>query len=355
MLPRLAIDLGAIEANARAVVDACRPPGIEVWGVTKCVLGCPRVAQAMLRGGVAGLADSRLPNLNRLARALGDVPRMLLRLPSPSEAPRVVMLAGVSLNSESVTLAALGRAAAERGREHGVILMVDLGDRREGVLPGDLVELARTTRAAGSLRLAGIGANFACYGGVVPTPTNLAALVELAGQVKRETGEGTIKVSGGNSTSLKLVAEKAMPAGISQLRVGEAILLGREPSTGEPVPGTRPDAFRLEVEVLEVKRKPSGPCGRVARDAFGRRPDHRDQGDRMRALAAVGVQDLGVGTLHPLAAGVEVLGASSDHLILDVTGADEIPAVGERLSFRPDYGAVLALMTSPHVGRRYTQ
>lgn len=352
-MARLAIDLNVIEANARAVVEACRPLHIEVWGVTKCVLGCPRVARAMLQGGVAGLADSRLANLDRLRRAVGEVPRMLLRLPYPAEAPRVVELAGISLNSERVTLDALARAAGERGREHGVILMVDMGDRREGVLPEDLMELARVAASAAPLRLAGIGANFACYGGVVPTPANLEALVELAARVRQETGGGPVGVSGGNSTSLRLVATAAMPAGISQLRVGEAILLGREPSSGEPVPGTRPDAFRLEVEVIEVKRKPSAPCGEVARDAFGRRPVHRDQGDRMRVLAAVGVQDLGMGALRPLTGGVEVLGASSDHLILDVTDVDVIPAVGDRLSFRPDYGAVLALMTSPHVDRHY--
>lgn len=355
MLPRLEIDLPALESNTRRVVETCRLRGIQVWGVTKGVRGCPRVGLAMLRGGVEGLADSRLPNLIRLRQALGDPSLMLLRPPSPAQAQEAVGTARVSLNSEILTLTALGLAAAARKVEHEVILMVDLGDRREGVLPGDVLELARAARRERSLRLAGIGANFACFGGVLPTAESLVELVELAGRVRMATGASLDTVSGGNSSSLPLVIRAAMPAGVNQLRIGEGILLGRDPSTGEPLPGTRQDVFRLEAELIEVQRKPSAPCGPVARNAFGRQPVHIDRGDRLRALAAIGVQEIGAGTLCPASGGVEVLGASSDHLVLDVTAMEPAPRPGGRLQFLPDYGAVLALMMATDVCRQYRE
>jgi len=354
VFPRLEVNLETVQANAEAVVTACRRRGVEVWGVTKGTLGCPRVGASMLRGGVAGLADSRLGNLERLRRKLGrGVPLMLLRLPSPRQADAVVELAEVSLNSEEETLAALAAAAARRGIKHEVILMVDLGDRREGVLPPDLVPLAEAALAGKYLSLAGIGANFACYGGVIPTPANLSELADLAVRVATETGADLRVVSGGNSTSLRLVQEGSLPEAVTQLRVGEAILLGREPSTGEALAGTRQDGFRVIAEVIELKRKPSSPRGSIARDAFGRRPAFVDRGLRARALAALGVQDLGAGQLVPEDEGIAVLGASSDHLILDVTEAAGTVRVGSRLAFFPNYGALLALMTSPHVEKRY--
>ncbi len=352
-MSQLVIDLGKITANTRAVVDSCRSRGLEVWGVTKALLGCPRVGAAMLRGGVAGLADSRLANIERLHQTLGPAAMMLLRLPSPSQAQQTVALAAVSLNSEPATLDLLDRAAREGGGTHRVILMVDLGDRREGVLPADVEGLAGDVAHRRSLELVGIGANFACYGGVMPSPDNLTELVDLARQVRRVTGLELPVVSGGNSSSMRLVEEGTMPEGVTQLRVGEAILLGREPSTGRPVIGADADAFRLAVEVIEVKRRPSLPRGQTARDAFGREPRFEDRGERLRALGALGMQDLGAGSISPEAPGVEVLGASSDHLILDVTETGSAVRVGDHLWFRPNYGALLALATCPHVERHY--
>jgi predicted amino acid racemase len=308
----------------------------------------------MLQGGIAGLADSRLPNLERLRQALGPLALMLLRLPSPSHVGATVALAAVSLNSEPVTLNLLDRAARERGSTHQIVLMVDLGDRREGVLPEDVEAAVGEVVRHPALELVGIGSNFACYGGVMPSVANLRELVDIAARVRRVTGRELPVVSGGNSTSLRLVEERTMPEGITQLRVGEAILLGREPSTGRPVAGTRSDAFRLQVEVIEVKRRPSLPRGQTARDAFGREPRHQDRGERLRALGAIGIQDLGAGSIVPEAQGIEVLGASSDHLVLDVTEAGSSIKVGDQLWFRPDYGALLALATCPHVERHYT-
>ena len=49
-----------------------------------------------------------------------------------SEADKVVEYADISLNSELETIRALSKEALIKGRSHNIILMVDLGDLREG-------------------------------------------------------------------------------------------------------------------------------------------------------------------------------------------------------------------------------
>ena len=66
--PQIFIDLARIEHNARTVVDLCRQSGITPFGVTKGTCGMPQVARAMLRGGVAGIAESRFENEPRPRR-----------------------------------------------------------------------------------------------------------------------------------------------------------------------------------------------------------------------------------------------------------------------------------------------
>ena len=113
--PYLTIDLDRIEHNARTIVGLCEQHGIEVVGVTKATCGRPEVAGAMLRGGVAAIADSRMENLQRL-RAAGVPGRlMLLRIPPLSGVDEVVEAVDLSLNSELSVIAALSDAAARRG------------------------------------------------------------------------------------------------------------------------------------------------------------------------------------------------------------------------------------------------
>lgn len=355
--PRLLIDLAKLETNARWVTDLCRRHGVSVFGVTKACCGDPEVGGAMLRGGVEGLADSRLINLRRLKEAGIKAPLLLLRSPMPSEIPAVVQLAGMSLNSDPGVIRELDRQARQQGVLHRAILMVDLGDLREGVWPDRVLELVREVHSleehardyATGVRLAGLGTNFACFGGVVPSLPALGGLAELAGRCRREVGVDMPVLSGGNSTSLHLLAEGAWQPGINHLRVGESILLGYDLVSRRPFAGMHQDAFLLEAEVIETGRKPSVPTGEIGFDAFGNRPHFEDRGLRQRAIVALGKQDLGAGHVMPEEAGVEVVGASSDHLILDVTAAAGPVRVGDRLRFRPDYGAILGACTSPYV------
>ncbi len=351
--PTVAIDLRAIVENTRKIVAMCAVQGAEVWGVTKAACGSPAVARAMLRGGAAGLADSRIDNVRRLRHGGIDAPIMMLRIPSPSEAGAVAQLCDVSLNSELRALEALDAEAARSGKRHDVILMVEMGDRREGAAEDELPALCEAVLASEALNLAGIGANWMCASGVLPTPEKLQRLARIAEDVEARFDTRLRWVSGGNSANLPLMRRSPLPPRINQLRIGAAILRGEDVTTGGTLPGLRADAFTLEAELIEIKVKPSLPDGQTGPDAFGMVRSFVDRGERVRGIVNLGRLDIRPEGLTPRDRDVVIETASSDHLIVDLTEARRY-AVGDRMAFDMDYGALAQALLSPYVEKRLT-
>lgn len=168
--PQVAIDLGRIERNARTVTQRCTAAGIKVFGVTKGMCGMPQVARAMLRGGVTGLAELRFENIRRLRDSGITAPIMLLRSPPIARVEEVVRTVDISLQSELEIIREIARIAERMGRVHDILLMIDLGDLREGVWPSDLVPTVERILELKGVRIAGIGTNLGCFGAIMPTP-----------------------------------------------------------------------------------------------------------------------------------------------------------------------------------------
>lgn len=350
--PRLEISLDKIKHNTETLVRMCRRSGIRVTGVTKVFCGHEVIARAVVAGGIDAIADSRIENLKRLRDI--KLPKLFLRLPMISQASEVVEYADISLNSEIETIRALSAEASLKDRTHKVILMIDLGDLREGII--DQTEMLRTVEETLKLEriiVAGIGTNLTCYGGVIPTKDNLARLVELKRMIERNFDIVLDIVSGGNSSSLHLVEEEAMPDGINQLRLGESIVLGRETAYGHQIIGTYDDCFKLIAEIIEIKDKPSIPAGELGLDSFGNKPSFVDKGIRKRAICAIGKQDVVPESIVPDDGDIVILGASSDHLILDVTECHRTYKVGGLVSFKLTYGGILSSMTSEYVSKSF--
>ncbi len=290
--PRLEIRLDRIHHNARTLVDRLGARGISVTGVTKATLGSPEVARELLAAGVSGIGESRIENIEALRRAGLTCTLTLIRSPLPSQVDRVVAGADVSLNSEPVVLAQLSAAAARQGRDHGVVLMVELGDLREGILPADVEAVARQVGELPHLTLLGIGTNLACQSGVAPDAANMGELSDLARSLEATLGTTFAVVSGGNSANLDWALGCADVGRVDDLRLGESILLGREPLRRTPVEGLHTDAVTLVAEVIESKVKPSRPWGELEQTAFGSRAPAPDRGDTNRVILAVGHQDV---------------------------------------------------------------
>jgi len=351
--PCLEINLNKVTHNTEVISKLCRELDIDIAGVSKVYCAERPVVEAVLKGGVELIADSRIENLIKLEGL--SCKKMLLRLAMESEAELVVKHADISLNSELDTIKMLSREAKAQNKVHGIILMVDLGDLREGVLETEVIDIAREILKLDNIKLSGIGTNLTCYGGVIPDENNLGVLVKLKNQIKEQLGYEIEIVSGGNSSSLYLAIGGRMPKGINQLRIGEAIVLGRETAYGEDVPGCFKDCFIIKGEIVEIKYKPSVPKGKIGMDAFGKTPHFEDRGIIKRAIVALGRQDINSDGLFPADKNIEILGASSDHLILDITNSEKDYKVGEIVEFNIDYGCLLKSMTSPYIKKVYTE
>ena len=345
--PQLEFDLALLRSNADAVISRCRGMGIRVCGVVKGVDGLPEAARVLRAAGAAELGTSRLEQVAKCRAAGVSGPWLLIRIPGLTELPDVVALCETSLQSEWPTLLALEEECLRQNKTHRVIVMTDLGDLREGFWDKkELVDVCeRVERDLPHVQLAGIGVNLTCYGSTKPTPEKMNELVGLARQVEQRIGRKLEIVSGGATSSFTLVHWGTMPAGVNHLRIGEAILLGKDLQVDwgiRDMDYLRMDALTLRAEVVEVKDKPTYPIGEFAIDAFGRKPVYEDRGIRRRAILALGRADVGeLESLIPREPGLTVIGGSSDHCIVDVEDCPRRLQVGDIVEFSLCYSHML--------------
>ena len=348
--PKLIIHKQKLMHNMKTLVNAAHTQGVQIALVSKVVCAHPAVIDCINQSGADMLADSRVENL---VGSDSTLPKLMLRIGMPEAAEEIVCASDISLESEIETIYALEKAAEKLNRVHRVILMIDLGDLREGIFFRNwdqILEAARAVKACPHLELYGTGTNLTCYGSVLPDRENLGTLISITERLRKELSLPIPVISGGNSTSLHLLLDGTLPKGINHLRLGESVMCGMIPGTYTPIKGCNQDVFRLEATIVECKMKPSYPIGTLSRNAFGETVEYVDKGMMLRAIAAIGRQDVRTDGLTPVDPRIEIIGASSDHLILDLTKAPEYQ-VGETVSFGLDYGALLSASTSAYVSK----
>lgn len=358
MYPKLEINLKYLRENVAEMVRRCGERGIEIAGVIKGTTGLVECAKQFEAGGCSIMASSRLEQIEDCMAAGIEMPYMLLRIPMPSETPEVIRLTDISLNSEVSVLKMLDEEAKKQDKVHQVILMADLGDLREGFWDKDemidvAVEVEENMR---NLELAGVGTNLGCYGSVLATEEKLDELVEIAEKIETKIGRKLKYISGGATSSLMRVIDGDIPERINMLRCGEGILLARDLDVfyGYDMSYMHKDVYRLKAEVVEVKDKPTYPVGELAVDAFGKVPEYTDRGIRKKALLGIGKVDYGsADEIFPIDTGVEILGASSDHTILDIEDLDRELKPGDVLEFIINYASLVYLTNCRNVNIEY--
>lgn len=344
--PRLEIDLNKIYHNAKILVERLGGLGLSVTGVTKSMLGHPEVANTLLQAGVVSLGDSRIENIETMHEAKINSSMSMIRTPMLSQVERIVLNSDISFNTELITIEALSKVASKNKRFHGVILMVETGDLREGIMPEDLEEIIEMVLSLPYIELRGLGTNLGCRNGVSPDEINMNELSRLVETIESKFDITLDIISGGNSSSLNWALTGQDIGRINNLRLGESILLGCEPLYRKPIEGLYTDAFRLVVEVIESKTKPSLPWGIIAQSTFGEKPTEHDRGDITQTILAIGRQDIDFTGVNAYL-DIDILGASSDHLIVDSSQYQMV--VGDKVSFNVNYSALLQAMTSPFV------
>lgn len=354
MYPRLVIDLEKIKDNVRVMRKLTDKANCELGIVTKSFCADNEIVKAIDSVGVDFLADARIQNIESYKEL--NTQKLMLRLPQHCEIEQVVKFADISLNSELSTICMIDEEARRQDKIHKVVLMIDLGDLREGIFFENEDVIMNTVEEILKLKnvkLHGVGVNLTCYGAVIPKNDNLSKLVEIARKIESKFEIKLDMISGGNSSSVYLIDKGELPEGINSLRLGEAFVLGNETAYGNRIEGTHNDAIIFEAQIIELKEKPTLPIGEIGLDAFGQKPYYEDKGIAKRAILAVGKQDTDIGSMIPIDSDIEILGASSDHMIMDVTNSKIDYKVGDIISFRLAYGGLINLSISKYVDRFY--
>lgn len=357
MAPRLEIKLNQLQHNAKKLIENLALQGISITGVSKATMAMPEIVNIWIDAGIHSIGESRIENIESINKVNNRVRTLLTRIPMLSQVDQVVSQASISCNSELSVLTALAAAAEKQNLRHGVLLMVELGDLREGILPKNLNEVVKQVMNLPNLELIGIGANLGCQSGVAPDQKNMNELSLIMNNVEADFKIKLEWCSGGNSANLPWLKAGGKPDRLNHLRIGEALLLGREPLTRTIIKGLYTDAITLVVEVIETKLKPTTPWGIQYQTSFSDAPSKQNQksnDDRneifdSRILLAIGEQDIDPSGLK--ADGIEIKGASSDYLV--VSSSQNTLKVGCEQRFSLNYSALLRAMTSPYIKKYF--
>ncbi|MGB9749523.1 MAG: alanine racemase [Caldisericia bacterium] len=350
MYPKLFVNLKAIGENYLKIKKECEANRVELIPVVKVVRGDENIVRTLISLGANIIADSRIKNVINYKDM--KVKKLLLRSPSFSEIDEAVELTDFSLESEIETIEKINLSCRKKGKKHGVIVMVEVGELREGLMPEDILPFVKKIITFSNIEFIGLGTNTTCFSGIIPDYKNLKILYDLKVSLENE-GIKVKTLSGGGTNLLKMIWERKIPDFINQIRVGEGIFLGVDAIKREPLPGLRQDTFRLDVELIEVKKKPSMPWGEKTKDAFEEEVEFKDEGLMIRGIASIGRQDVilsGIKSDNYL----KIIGASSDHMVINL---NKIPSVkvGDIISFRLNYAGVLSTFTSPYIEKIYIE
>jgi predicted amino acid racemase len=355
---RIIIDSEAIRENYLKVKQWVSEHGASITVVTKALCGHLGTIRTLADMGVSSIADSRLQNLQEMTDHDLGFEKWFLRPPSQSQLKEVVSLTDVSLNTELETVKKLNLIAEEMGLVHRVILMIELGDLREGILPGALVKLYNEVFHLDSIEILGIGANLGCFSGTVPSVDQLMQLILYRELLELKFQKDLPVISAGSSVVLPFLLEGQVPSAINHFRVGESILLGTDLIGGGTLDGLRDDAFILEAEVIEMKEKSLTPSGETLDELAPFKtgeepvPEERTPGQRgYRAVVTVGGLDTDISGLIPVNGLYQIAGASSDVTVLNIGDNSEGLRTGDTVCFKMGYSTMVRLMNNSYTER----
>ncbi len=345
------IQLEKIRHNAAVIRGICRQAHLQPVWITKGCNAFPPILDVLAEDGRDMLGDVSQASLER-ARGAFSGRLMMAQLPDKGRVPGILPFSDVWLVSAPVHAQTIAAAARQLDKRQDLILMVDVGNRREGVMPGQVTAIAEAIRRIEAVSLTGLGTSVGCYGGYRAGRTDMEQLVAVARQAETDLKCRFEVLSAGSGTMLLDLATRGdMPPRINQLRIGAAVLVGEIPPTKTALPDLYQDAFIFRGEVLETAPKPSMPACSTGVDAFGRKIVFEDLGLRQLSLLNFGLLDVDSYDLTPLDKGLRILGATSNYTLCDTTRCERSLEIGDTLDFRMAYSAMARAMASERVAK----
>lgn len=331
-----------------------RKHGID-WGiVTKLLCGNETFLREVVALGCKEFHDTRISNLKVLKKLAPDAQTVYIKPPAKRAVPSIVRFAEVSFNSELNTIQALSAEAVKQDRVHKVIIMVELGDLREGVMGDHLVAFYAQVFQLPNIEIVGLGTNLNCLNGIMPTQDKLIQLGLYKQLIEAKFNKHIPWITGGTSVTIPLLLKKQLPKGMNHFRVGEALFFGKDLFTDGLIKGMKKDVFKLHAEVIELHEKPMAPTGEQRTNVAGVKPRVKESNigrTAFRAIIDIGLLDVNPKDLVPLTKGITIIEASSDMLVLDLGTNPAGIRVGDLIAFSLNYMGALGLMNSNYIDK----
>lgn len=319
-----------------------------MW-ITKGCQAYPGILELLSENAREMVGDVSQANLERV-RSVFPGKVMMVQLPDRGKVSGILPCSDVWLVSDPVHAQIIASEAKRQDKKQDLVLMVDVGNRREGVMPDLVSMVAAKIREIEGVSLTGLGTSVGCYGGYRVGRADMQRLVDIAQQAEADLHCRFDILSAGSGTMLlELASQGKMPARINQLRIGAAVFVGEMPPTKAAIPGLFQDAFILQGEVLETAPKPSIPACSTGVDAFGKKVVFEDFGPRQLTILNFGLLEVDSYDLTPLTQGLRIIGATSNYTLCDTTRCDPPPAIGDTLNFRMAYSSMARAMASEDV------
>lgn len=326
------------------------------WGVvSKLLCGNKEYIKLLIDLGIKEIHDSRISNLKTIKKIDDSVQTVYIKPPAKRSIPNLIKYADVSFNTELQTIQLLSKEAQKQNKKHKIIIMIEMGDLREGVLGEQLIDFYEHIFKLPNIYVVGLGTNLNCLHGVMPSPDKLIQLSLYKQIIEVKFNRKIPWISGGTSVVFPLLLKRILPKGVNHFRIGETLYFGVNLFSGKTIKGMKSDVIKLYSEIIELTEKPKNPSGELAANPSGDtyEIDESEYGKKSyRAIIDVGLLDVSAEFLIPDDKSIEIVGASSDMLILDLGKTRRNYKVGDLVSFKLKYMGALHLLSSDYIDKK---
>ncbi len=324
------------------------------WGVvSKILCGNKLFITEIINLGIREIHDSRISNLKTIKEICPEVQTIYIKPPAKRSITKIVKYADVSFNTEIDTIKMLSEEAGKQNKIHKIIIMIEMGDLREGVMGEDLIVFYGDVLNLPNIEIRGIGTNLNCLSGVMPNQDKLIQLSLYKQLIETKFNIKIPWVSGGTSVAIPLIIKNARPMAVNHFRIGEALFFANDLFTGKIIEGMESEVFKLYAEIIEITEKPDVPNGElgenVAGNVFETDGNHDLGSSSLRAILDIGLLDMQPQYIDPDDENIKLIDASSDMLVVDISNSQNEYRIGDLISFKIKYMGALYLLNSNYI------
>lgn len=353
----ITLNKASLENNYKYLQNLFSQHDIEWAPVLKLLCGNESYLEFVLSLGDEQVCDARLSNLKAIKKIKPTVETIYIKPPAKRSIKNIVKYADVSFNTEFTTIKWLSEEATKQNKVHRIIIMIELGDLREGIMGDHLMDFYKKVFQLPNIKVAGIGTNLNCLNGIMPSKDKLIQLCLYEQLIEAKFSQKIDGVSGGSSVMVPLLLKGIVPKGINHFRVGETLFFGVDLFSGDIIPGMKEDVFTLHSEIIEITEKPELPYGQLEENPSGEKFEmqHEDfERTHKRGILDIGLLDISKADyVVPMDENVSIIGASSDMLVVDLNKTKKNYKVGDLVSFKLKYMGALRVMNSRYIDKRF--